>query len=147
MVVVPECVAVGEQMRLALISDIHGNLIALDTVLHDIELLHPDRIVCLGDVAFGPQPLETTQRLMAVGCPVVMGNSDERLLHPGVPQRPEEENAQRIEEIVFWCREQLSQTELDYLRTFQPTMEFSLSTDIALLCFHGSPRNRSLIHI
>ena len=46
-------------MRIAIISDIHGNLVALDAVLDDIARARVDRIVCLGDVAaFGPQPAE-----------------------------------------------------------------------------------------
>jgi predicted phosphodiesterase len=129
-------------MRIALISDIHGNLIALDAVLNDLEPLHPDQIVCLGDVALlGPQPLEVTQRLQMLGCPVVMGNTDEWLLNPGEPEHPEEEEARRHEDLGFWCLDQLSQTALDYLKTFQPTLEFPLDKGGALLCFHGSPKN------
>jgi predicted phosphodiesterase len=45
-------------MRLAIISDIHGNVPALEAALADIERHGTDRLVCLGDVAsFGPQPL------------------------------------------------------------------------------------------
>ena len=51
-------------MRVALISDIHGNLVALETVLSDLERDGLDRVLCPGDVAAtGPQPHETVERL------------------------------------------------------------------------------------
>lgn len=58
-------------MRIAVISDVHGNLVALDTVLH--ELQHDekiDQIVALGDmIQSGPQPAEVVQRLRELNCP------------------------------------------------------------------------------
>ena len=46
--------------KIAVISDIHGNMQALDTVLNDIKKQNPDKIICLGDYAMaGPQPSET----------------------------------------------------------------------------------------
>ena len=60
-------------MRLALIADLHGNLPALEAALAELEQEAIDRIVCLGDVAVGPQPLETLARVEALRCPVVMG--------------------------------------------------------------------------
>ncbi len=53
-------------MRIALISDIHANLIALEAALADLAQRRTDRIVCLGDVAAnGPQPHEVVERLRA----------------------------------------------------------------------------------
>ena len=49
-------------MRVGLISDIHGNLLALDAVLAELEREQLDGLVCLGDVAVGPQPRETLAR-------------------------------------------------------------------------------------
>ena len=64
-------------MRIALISDIHGNRIALEAVLADIRREGIDSIVCLGDVAaHGPEPKETVDLLRTLDCPVVMGNAD-----------------------------------------------------------------------
>jgi predicted phosphodiesterase len=70
-------------MRMALISDIHGNLVALEAVMNDLERQGAERMVCLGDVAAsGPQPRGVLQRLQALDCPVVMGNADAWLLEP-----------------------------------------------------------------
>ena len=128
-------------MRVALISDIHGNLVALEAVLADLGHEQPDRILCLGDVAAtGPQPRETLDRLRALGWPIVMGNADAALLGP-IPETEADGDVRRIEEVDRWCAGQLSPADLDYLRGFRPTLEVSLGHGLTLLCFHGSPRS------
>ena len=127
-------------MKVGLISDIHGNLAALETVLASLEAERPDRVVCLGDVAAtGPQPRETLRRLRASGCPVVMGNADAFLLAPRMATDAGEDE-RRVAEIDRWCAEQLEPSDLDWVRTFQPTVELGLGGGRRLLCFHGSPR-------
>src|SRR2546430_5977236 len=71
-------------MRLGLIPAIHGNLLALDAVLDELNESGMDRLVCLGDVAAGPEPRKTLERLREVGCPIVRGNWDTWVLE-GVP--------------------------------------------------------------
>jgi predicted phosphodiesterase len=57
-------------MRLALISDVHGNRVALDAALADIELIGVDGGVCLGDVVQGgPQPAAALDRVRELRCP------------------------------------------------------------------------------
>ena len=64
-------------MRIVLFADTHGNLPATQIALAAIAQARPDQIVCLGDVAmFGPQPREVLGVVAALGCPVVMGNTD-----------------------------------------------------------------------
>ncbi len=64
-------------MRIAILSDIHGNLVALDAVLADIERHSPDEIWCGGDIAWGgPWPKECIARVRAAGWPTVKGNTD-----------------------------------------------------------------------
>jgi Calcineurin-like phosphoesterase superfamily domain len=71
--------------RLALISDIHGNGVALDAVLADLARRDVADIVCLGDLAAGgPQPREVLARLRELGCQAVRGNADGWLLE-GLP--------------------------------------------------------------
>src|SRR5438270_12277922 len=68
-------------MRIAVISDMHGNCVALDAVLADLASRQVDRVVCLGDaVQGGPQPAEAIARLRELACPAVMGNADDWLL-------------------------------------------------------------------
>ena len=70
-------------MKIALIADIHGNIVALDAVLAVIEAERPDRVVCLGDVAAkGPAPALVIDRLIERDWIFIMGNTDEWLLRP-----------------------------------------------------------------
>jgi predicted phosphodiesterase len=64
-------------LRLAIVSDIHGNLMALDAVITDIETQGIDEIWCGGDVAWGgPWPSECIARVREAGWPTVRGNTD-----------------------------------------------------------------------
>ena len=120
-------------MRIAILSDIHGNLMVLEAVLAALDAEHVDQIVCLGDVAtFGPRPREVLAQLRGLNCPVVMGNMDAWLLNPQ-PHEVRDENSQRITEVEFWSAHQLSPADLDYLRTFQPTVEMALGDHTTLL--------------
>lgn len=127
-------------MRVGLISDIHGNLLALEKVLADLDRDRPDQILCLGDVvALGPQPLETLERLRGLDYPTVMGNTDVVLLSPIPDEEPVDEHMSRIVDMYRWCAGKLSDTDLDYLGGFEPVLEVTLDHGNTLLCFHGSP--------
>jgi len=64
--------------RIALFSDIHGNVPALDAVLADIESAGIDEAYCLGDlVGYGPDPAGVVERIRASGIPTIKGNYDE----------------------------------------------------------------------
>lgn len=72
-------------MRLAAISDIHGNLHALDAVLADIAASGADLTVNLGDILSGPLWItETAERLMALGLPTIRGNHERQALAPDI---------------------------------------------------------------
>lgn len=126
-------------MRLALISDQHGNDVAFRAVLGDLERAAADEIICLGDVAQGgAEPAATLDRLRALGCRTVMGNSDALLLE--VPADPVEPIPERLLEVREWTLSELDHSHLDFLRSFRP----KLSRDyegFSVLCFHGSPRS------
>ncbi|MBP3985636.1 metallophosphoesterase family protein [Pseudoxanthomonas helianthi] len=68
-------------MRIAALSDIHGNLPALEAVLADARRRGCERIVNLGDILSGPLwPAETADRLMPLGLPTIRGNHERQLL-------------------------------------------------------------------
>lgn len=86
-------------MRLAIVSDIHGNLTALEAVVADLRLTSPDLVVQGGDVAvLGTRPVEVADRVRELGWPGVVGNSDELLWDPTV--RAEQER--RAPRLVGW---------------------------------------------
>ena len=125
-------------MRVGLISDIHGNRLALDAVLAEIERAGVDQIVCLGDVAVGPQPTEALAGVRELGCPVVMGNWDACFLE-GMPDATDEVSLKLVETAEWWAQF-LSDEDREFMRSFQPMLELDLGGQDALL-FHGSPRS------
>lgn len=117
-------------MRIALVSDIHGNLPALEAVVADIRRQGADLIVNLGDSLSGPLlPRETAQYLMAQGWPTLAGNHERQLLAI-TPQRPGGASDQ-------FARERLGEPELTWLRSLPQTLR---PVPDLLLC-HGSPRS------
>ena len=127
-------------MRVALFSDVHGNAVGFDAFLADLDEQRVDLVVCLGDHAQGgPQPAECLERLRDLECPAVMGNSDDFLLTLDPGDEPVTE-AQL--ETARWSQAQLSEEQLDFHRSFQPTVELDLGGGSSLLAFHGTPRSR-----
>lgn len=127
-------------MRVALISDLHANEVALDAVLADIARAGADRLVCLGDVAtLGPHPEAVLGRLRDLGCPCVLGNHDEFLLDPALIQTYTE--APPVVAAVDWCRDRLGKADRAFLHTFVRTLEIELAPGLSLGLYHGSPRS------
>ena len=129
-------------MRIAVISDMHGNDLAFEAVEADIQAQKVDQIVCLGDaVQGGPQPAEVVQRLRRLNCPVVMGNADawlitgEETADEGIPP----ERLRKMGEIRLWSLSRLTEEDVDFISKFQPTITIPLEDGPDLLCFHGSP--------
>ena len=75
-------------MRIAVLSDIHGNLTALEAVLSDLRHQSPDLIYHGGDLAdAGSSPVEVLDRIRGLGCGGVRGNTDEMLTRPAGLER------------------------------------------------------------
>jgi predicted phosphodiesterase len=131
-------------MRIAVISDIHGNCVALDAVLRDLQQLDVDQVVCLGDaVQGGPQPAEVVARLRDLDCPIVMGNADDWLLtgtDTGAENIPEERRL-RMDTVRSWQLTRLTPDDITFMQAFQPTVRTPLDDEHSLLCYHGSPQS------
>jgi predicted phosphodiesterase len=127
--------------RIALISDIHSNVVALRAVLEDIQRARVDQVICLGDVAnLGPEPNLVIEILAGLGCPCIMGNHDEFLLEPALVHSYASRSPQIVAS-VDWSRSKLSSSELDFIRGFERDREFDLGVTSKLYVFHGSPRS------
>ena len=108
-------------MRVGLIADIHGNLLALDAVLADLGRAGVDRLVCLGDVAaLGPQPAEVVARLRELGCPSVLGNVDAWLLDRSTLDA--DATASTMADLTRWAASQLGGEDWAYLRACRPEL-------------------------
>jgi predicted phosphodiesterase len=79
-------------MRLAVVSDVHGNLSALEAVARDVERANPDLVLHGGDlVLMGPRPAEVVDLVRELGWPGVLGNTDEVLWRPELRSELEEQ--------------------------------------------------------
>lgn len=118
-------------MRMAVVSDIHGNLPALEAVVAHFKHHGVDAVINLGDNLSGPLlPLETAQYLMTQDWIHLSGNHDRQLLAYGTEQCTD------IDELAY---SQLTPKELAWLKTLFP--KGNLGTDI-LFC-HGTPASDS----
>lgn len=125
-------------MRIAFISDIHGNFTALKAVLADIQAQSIDQIVSLGDaVTLGPQPLEVLNALRELKCVYIKGNHDSAVLNPD--DALQYEIASHLIPDLNWCKNQLSADDLQFIDSFKPMHEIRLPHDNQILAFHGSP--------
>lgn len=129
-------------MRIAIISDMHGNDFAFEAAVNDMRQQGVDQIVCNGDcVQSGPQPAQTVARLRALGCPIVRGNADAYLLS-GLSEEDATtppERLLRLNTVREWSLSQLNQADRAFIASFQPTITVELNAQHKLLCFHGSP--------
>ena len=138
-------------MRVALVSDTHGHLLALDAVLADIAAQGVDLTVCLGDISFsGPRPRECVQRVRALNCPVVMGNCDQASVdYHDLGVTPEHEEGYTrlgawVREIDLWSSEALSADEVAWLAGLPLTARVELGPGATLLLAHAAPSSYTL---
>jgi predicted phosphodiesterase len=130
-------------MRIAVVSDIHGNRTAFEAVLADLRQLAPDLVLHGGDLADGgSSPVEVVDRIRDLGWPGVIGNTDEML---GLPESLQRFAAHAphlkplwtaIEEMAAWTREALGDSRLAWLGAL-PREHF----DDTLALVHASPTN------
>jgi putative phosphoesterase len=119
-------------VRVAALYDVHGNLPALEAVLAEVEREQVDAIVLGGDCIHGPQPLETLQRLQALGERAVWirGNTD-RLI-------AEEAGGDTLH---AWAADRLGPERVAYLEALPPMHELDVDGLGTVLFCHATPRS------
>lgn len=134
-------------MKIALFSDIHANLPALQSFFEDVEKRKPDAIYCLGDlVGYNVWPNEVINEIRRRGIPTIAGNYDFGIgRHSedcGCAYKTDQEKANGAVSISYTNRI-VKDDERKYLRSLPAhiNLEFQLNTDkLNLLLVHGSPR-------
>lgn len=114
-------------MRIAVMSDIHGNLWALDAVLADIARRNVDTTVNLGDILSGPLlPAETAERLMALDMPTIRGNHERQVL---------EDEPARMGASDRWAHDNIASSHREWIASLPVSMR--LQDDVLMV--HGTP--------
>lgn len=134
-------------MKIALFSDIHANLPALEAFFLDIETRKPDAVYCLGDlVGYNIWPNEVINEIRKRGIPTIAGNYDFGIGRTsddcGCAYKTDDEKANGAVSISF-TNSIVKDEQRQYLRTLPAHLkvEFHLNNDkLNLLLVHGSPR-------
>lgn len=127
-------------MRTALVSDVHGNAIALETVAAELEREPVDQVICLGDaVQGGAEPARAVRLLQQLEWPVVLGNADAFLVDPDTAATGSEPVTERQLAARAWSVAQLAPEDLDWIASLAPTVDVELGDGRTLLACHGSP--------
>jgi predicted phosphodiesterase len=126
--------------RTALLSDAHGNAVALRAVLAELDAEGIDRAVCLGDMLQGgPHPAECLELLRERGWPAILGNADALLLDPATAEGSAEQLSEAVLEAGAWSRAQLSDEQADVVAAWAPSLDVDLGHGRRLLAFHATP--------
>jgi len=124
-------------MRIAILSDIHGNQLALEAVLRDLAAQpRYDQLVIAGDLCLnGPRPREVLELVQSLHCPVIQGNVDLET----VTQAPEKGEKKRS--AVGWTREQIGAAGVAYLAGLPFSHRINNPGGRDLLIVHANPLN------
>lgn len=130
-------------MRIGIISDIHGNLQALDVVLEDIGRRGVDAVYCLGDlVGYAPFPNEVIDQIRAAKMSTIMGNYDDGVGYDrdecGCAYRDPVER-ELGDRSFNWTKAHVTSENKAFLRTLLPELRIA-ADGRRLLLVHGSPR-------
>jgi predicted phosphodiesterase len=121
-------------MRIAILADTHGNLLALEAVLADLPAQAPDLVVNLGDLFTGPfDPAGSADAQIALGCPTLAGNHERNLLE-----------GDDTSGSVAFARPFLSAVHMEWVRHLPATLRIA---DGEVFACHGSPAGGDLDYL
>lgn len=132
-------------MRIGIITDIHNNLIALESVLAEIEA-SCDYIICSGDIiGIGPYPQETVQRMMRIKNLIAVRGNHERYLLESMPNEYPNEEQMGIDEMNHhkWEHKQLTENSVKFLNSLPYSRELEMEgKKIAVLHYAMNNENK-----
>jgi putative phosphoesterase len=125
-------------MRIAVISDIHGNQVALEAVLADLSQQPAvDQVVIAGDLCLnGPCPRQVVETVQQLDCPVIQGNVDVEVVNEA-PSKGEKKRT-----VVAWTREQIGREGISYLASLPFSHCIANPAGSDLLVVHANPLNQ-----
>lgn len=129
--------------RLALLSDVHGNLPALEAVLADVRQYDVDGIVIAGDSTGGPQQIEVIDRLRSTTEWIIRGNNEDYLLAYRSGEVPEAWWTSKQWAMMRWSYQQLDTEMLAFIASLPGQRVIEMDGLGAVRVLHGSPRSAS----
>jgi predicted phosphodiesterase len=126
--------------RTAIVSDVHGNAVALRAVLEDLDSEGIETAVCLGDLCQGgPEPDACADLVAERGWPVVLGNADAFVLDPATAEGASEVVTERQLEVQRWTHERLGDERRAVVAAYASTVDVELGDGRTLLGCHATP--------
>jgi predicted phosphodiesterase len=128
--------------KLAILSDIHGNLPALEGVLADLEVKQVDRIVVAGDlVNWGPFSAQVVERARVEGWAVIRGNNEYYVLDHGTPRAPAAWTDRQQFPLIPWLQQQIPPAQRRLIAAWPDTLSLRFPDGPPLRVVHGTPRS------
>ncbi|MGD8189707.1 metallophosphoesterase family protein [Brevibacillus ginsengisoli] len=128
--------------RIALLSDIHGNAVALDAVLADIATKEVDQIIVLGDIAYrGPEPKRSIELVRALNAQVIKGNADEWTVRGVRSGEVGDHVLELMNQEREWIVSHLEDEDLRYLQGLPTELQLSLTDTLDLYTCHATPES------
>lgn len=126
-------------MRLAFISDIHGNATALEAVMKDLKEKTVDKVFVLGDLCYrGPEPKRSLELVQSLNCQVIKGNADEWVVRGVEEGEVPEQALDMMRKEREWIYSQLNEADIDYLQNLPTEIKTTIS-DLDIHAFHATP--------
>lgn len=130
-------------MRLAVMADTHGNLPALEAVLADVQRHEVDGIIVAGDLTGGPHPIETICLLRSLGCWMIRGNGDSRLVEYDHGNLPGAWRTCQSFAMLRWDYDHVDRETLEFIESLPEQRVVQVDGAAPVRVVHGSLRDPS----
>ncbi|MFS0636203.1 metallophosphoesterase family protein [Mesobacillus foraminis] len=128
-------------MKIAFISDIHGNAVALDAVLENLKRNLVDKVYVLGDLCYrGPEPKRSLDLVRSLDTDVIKGNADEWVVRGVREGEVPDKVLELMNEERNWTVARLDQEDLDYLQSLPTELKFEHG-GISIHAYHATPES------
>ena len=128
-------------MKLAFISDIHGNTAALEAVLQDIKEKRVDQLFVLGDLCYrGIEPKRALELVRALNCDVIKGNADEWVVRGVREGEVPDQALEMMNKERDWILSKLDEESVEYLRELPTELNLTFG-DVTIHAYHATPNS------
>lgn len=129
-------------MRFAFISDIHGNAVALESVLRHVRRLKIDDIYVLGDLCFrGPEPKRALELIQSLQVKVIKGNADEWIVRGVLEGEVPDQARKMMNKERDWAVSKLNEIDIEYLKNLPTDLKIETKNGKLIHAFHATPNS------